>query len=348
MRNWWILILLVFSVLLYLLAPILTPFMLATILAYMGDPLVDQLERWRLRRTPAVVLVFVVLTTVALVALLLLIPMVEKQLLLLVKKLPLYIGGLRDLIEPRVSQLLGEDVQLLDWNALQQNLSQYWKESANSLGKLAGSISRSGVALAGVLINAMLVPVVSFYLLRDWDVLMQRIHDLLPRDKAPVITRLARESDQVLGAFVRGQLLVMLALGTIYSVGLKLVGLDLALLIGLIAGLVSFVPYLGFIIGISLASVAALMQFPDLFYLLPVAGVFAVGQILEGMVLTPLLVGDRIGLHPVAVIFAIMAGGQLFGFFGVLLALPTAAICVVLIRHLHQRYLESEFYQGQA
>jgi predicted PurR-regulated permease PerM len=325
------------------------PFMLATILAYMGDPLVDRLEKLHIRRTPAVVLVFVMLTTIALIALLLFVPMLEKQILLLAKKIPLYISGLRDLLEPTLASILGEEVQLLDWQALQQSLSEYWTSSANTMGKLMGSISKSGMVLAGVVVNAMLVPVVTFYLLRDWDVLVQRIHALIPRDREPVIARLARDSDEVLGAFVRGQLLVMLALGTIYSLGLKfVVGLDLALLIGLIAGVVSFVPYLGFIIGILLASVAALMQFHDFFHLLHVAGVFAVGQMLEGMVLTPLLVGDRIGLHPVAVIFAVMAGGQLFGFFGILLALPTAAVVVVLVRYLHDQYLQSNFYQGQS
>jgi predicted PurR-regulated permease PerM len=192
--------------------------------------------------------------------------------------------------------------------------------------------------------NLVLVPVVTFYLLRDWDVLMDKIRRLLPRTSEQTIVKLAKESDDVLGQFLRGQLTVMVVLGFIYTVGLWIVGLDLALLVGTIAGLVSFVPYLGFIVGIVFAGVAAIMQFGDITYLLFVLIVFGIGQAFEGMLLTPLLVGDKIGLHPVAVIFAVMAGGQLFGFVGVLLALPVAAIVVVLLRHMHELYKTSEIY----
>jgi predicted PurR-regulated permease PerM len=205
-------------------------------------------------------------------------------------------------------------------------------------------MTQSGVALLAWLANLVLVPVVTFYLLRDWDVLVARIHELIPRQQEPTVAKLARASDEVLGQFLRGQLTVMVALGVIYTTGLWLIGLDLALLVGMIAGLVSFVPYLGTIVGILLAGVAALMQFGDAMHLLYVAIVFAVGQSLEGMILTPLLVGDKIGLHPVAVIFAVMAGGQLFGFVGVLIALPVAAVVVVILRHMREVYTASELY----
>ena len=197
----------------------------------------------------------------------------------------------------------------------------------------------------GFLANLVLIPVVTFYLLRDWDVLVARIHDLLPRYYEAKITEIARESDAVLGEFLRGQLTVMFALGVIYAVGLSLLGLDFGMLIGMLAGIVSFVPYLGVIVGIGLAGVAAMVQFQDLPHVLGVFAVFGVGQLLEGFVLTPKLVGDKIGLHPVAVIFAVMAGGQLFGVVGVLLALPVAAVLVVLLRHAHRRYTSSELYQ---
>ena len=203
------------------------------------------------------------------------------------------------------------------------------------------------MVLVGWVANLVLIPVVAFYLLRDWDRLMACLRELLPRRIEPTVTALARESDEVLGAFFRGQLLVMLGLGTIYTLGLWIVGLDLALLVGLIAGLVSFVPYLGFIIGILLAGVLALIQFHDMAHLLGVVGVFAVGQAMEGMLLTPLLVGERIGLHPVAVIFAVLAGGQLFGFFGVLLALPVAAVIAVFLRHMRHHYVRSELYGNE-
>jgi predicted PurR-regulated permease PerM len=180
--------------------------------------------------------------------------------------------------------------------------------------------------------------------MRDWDLLIRRLHDLLPRRYEATTARLARECDAVLAQFMRGQLLVMLALAAISTTGLLIVGLNLAFLIGRLAGLVSFVPYLGFIVGILAAGIAAAVQFHDAAHLIYVAIVFGVGQALEGMVLSPWLVGDRIGLHPVAVIFAVMAGGQLFGFLGVLLALPAAAVMVVLLRHAHGRYLESTVY----
>ena len=209
------------------------------------------------------------------------------------------------------------------------------------------SVTQSGLVFLAWLANLVLIPVVTFYLLREWDVLVARVGELLPRRVEPTIAMLARDCDEVLGAFFRGQLSVMLALGIIYSAGLWLVGLDLALLIGLVAGLLSFVPYLGFALGLLMAVIATVAQYHDLFHLVPIVLVFGVGQMLEGMVLTPYLVGDRIGLHPVAVIFAVMIGGQLFGFFGVLLALPVAAVVMVLLRYAHRQYRDSELYKGE-
>jgi predicted PurR-regulated permease PerM len=208
------------------------------------------------------------------------------------------------------------------------------------------SVTKSGLSIIAWLGNLVLIPVVTFYLLRDWDILIARIHELLPKQYKSVITKLAKESDQTLSAFLRGQFLVMLVLGLMYSIGLWFIGLELALLIGMMAGLVSFVPYLGFILGIVAASIAMLLQTHELFQLLPVLIVFGIGQVLEGMLLTPLLVGDKIGLHPVAVIFAILAGGQLFGFVGILLALPVAAVIAVVLRHMHGEYRASAYFDS--
>ena len=183
------------------------------------------------------------------------------------------------------------------------------------------------------LANLFLVPVVTFYLLRDWDILVAKVSDLLPRHYIFTIKKLARECHTVLGAFIQGQLLVMMSLGTIYSIGLTLIGLKLGLVIGMLAGLASIVPYMGLVVGMAAALVAGIFQFGDLLHIFLILVVFGVGQALEGMVLTPLLVGDRIGLHPVAVIFAVMAGGQLFGFVGILIALAVAAVTMVLLRH---------------
>lgn len=332
------------GVLLYLLAPILTPFLIAALFAYLGDPLADRLQAWGLSRTLAVIVVFVGMLVVLALGLLVVVPLLEGQLAKLVSKVPGYLEWVGTNVVPRLSELLGIELARPDPAALGDVLGAHWQEAGGAVAGLLGYVTRSGTAVLGWLANLVLIPVIGFYLLRDWDALTAHVRDLLPRGVEPVVVRLASESDEVLGAFIRGQLLVMLALGTIYSTGLWLVGLEFALLVGMLAGLVSFVPYLGFIVGIVVAGVAILVQTQDPIQLLPVAAVFGVGQLLEGTVLTPLLVGDRIGLHPVAVIFAVLAGGQLFGFFGVLLALPVAAVLAVLVRHAHRSYVGSALY----
>mgnify|MGYP001590134677 CR=1 FL=1 len=319
--------------LLYLLGPVLMPFAVSAGLAYIGDPLVDRLERWRfkrlrLSRTAAVTLVFGVIFGLGTLGLVLLIP-------LLIDQVTTFIHALPDWLNWAQSRLakLGVPVQMLDPENLRKLLMENWTQTGSSAAAVLKPLTKSGLALLGTLASLLLIPVVTFYLLRDWDALMSRIHALVPLRVRPTVESLARETDDVLGAFLRGQLLVMTFLAVFYSTGLLLAGLQLGLLIGLVAGLVSFVPYLGFIVGIVAASVAMLVQTQELFPLLWVGLVFGIGQVLESTVVTPWLVGDRIGLHPVAVIFAVMAGGQLFGFVGVLLALPAAAVIAVGLRH---------------
>ncbi|MDX5332990.1 MAG: AI-2E family transporter [Gammaproteobacteria bacterium] len=331
--------------LLYLLAPILTPFVVAALLAYLGDPLVDRLERWRLSRTLAVTVVFLVLFLSLALVVLLLVPLLEGQIAAFVQKLPKYLDWVSTRVVPWVQHTFGVEAGTLDMEMAKQAVLNHWKEAGGVAAWAMKSVSTSGMALAGWLTNLLLIPVVTFYLLRDWDHLVARIHDLLPRHIEPAVSTLARESDETLGAFLRGQLSVMVALGTVYSVGLWLIGLEFALLIGMLAGVVSFVPYLGFIVGMLVAGVAMYLQAGELLPLVWVLAVFGVGQLLESVVFTPLLVGDRIGLHPVAVIFAVLAGGQLFGFFGVLLALPVAAVLVVIMRHADTGYRASRFYR---
>ena len=344
-RPWWILgALALGGWVLYLLAPILTPFVAGALLAYLGDPLADRLEARKLPRTAAVAVVFTAFTLLLIVAVVLLVPMLERQLAALAAKLPVWLEWLRQQLLPWLEGRFGIGPEALGLDALKESIGQHWKSAGGILAGLLGSVSRSGVALAAALANLLLIPIVTFYLLRDWDRMMASLRDLLPRAREPQLVQIARESDEVLGAFLRGQLLVMLALAVIYTVGLSMVGLELALLIGLIAGVVSFVPYLGFIVGILAAGVAIFMQTHQLLDLVWVAAVFGIAQVIEGALLTPLLVGDRIGLHPVAVIFAVLAGGQLFGFFGVLLALPVAAVVAVVLRHLHRGYVNSLFY----
>jgi len=343
-RLWILGLLLASAWLLYLLSPILTPFMVSALLAYLGDPLVDRLERRGLKRTPAVTLVFSIIVSLTLSLLILLVPRIEEQIGQLLHNLPDYLDWLRTHVVPRLESLVPGGFRGLDVSVLQEALGKHWRETGGMVAYLWSSVSGSGLALLGWLANLVLIPVLTFYLLRDWDHLVAGVHALLPRSVEGAWSRLARESDEVLGAFLRGQLLVMTALGVIYTTGLWMVGLDLALLIGMFAGLVSFVPYLGLIVGILIAGFASVLQVHGIADVPWVILVFVVGQMLEGMVLTPRLVGERIGLHPVAVIFAIMAGGQLYGFFGILLALPVASVVMVLIRHLLQSYRESGLY----
>ena len=319
---------------------------MAAFLSYLGDPLVDRLEANKLSRTLAVTIVFSIIFLILILVLVLLIPMLESQLSYLFKSLPAYLVWVQQELLPSLAARFNLNPEAFNLDALRESISQQWSTGGGIVLKIFQSISNSSIAIMAWLANLVLVPVVTFYLLRDWDLLIDRIHELLPRSKEPVIKKLAMESDLVLSAFLRGQFMVMIMLGIVYSVGLKIVGLELALLIGMIAGLVSFVPYLGFIVGVVAACVAMLLQTQDIMQLWPIFIVFGIGQALEGMLLTPMLVGDKIGLHPVAVIFSVLAGGQLFGFVGVLLALPVAAIIAVMLRHLHQQYISSSLYDA--
>lgn len=330
--------------LIYLLSPILMPFAIAAFLAYLGDPLADKLEAKKLSRTIAVVIVFFVMILVIGLILVLVIPILEAQITRFIARLPEYAVWLNKTVIPWVQQQSGIEIKPFETGEIVEMLKAHWQKAGGVAAAVMGSVSKSGMIIFEWLMNLVLIPVVAFYLLRDWDDMVEKVYYMFPRRSASVAAKLAKETDEVLGAFFRGQFYVMLALGVIYSVGLWIVGLDLALLIGMMAGLVSFVPYLGSIFGIVAACIAALAQFHDLAHLAGVAAVFAVGQGLEGMLLTPWLVGDKIGLHPVAVIFAVLAGGQLFGFVGVLIALPVASVIMIFFRHIHDLYKESEFY----
>lgn len=346
-RPWLLLLgLLVAGWVLYLLGPILMPFAAGALLAYLGNPLVNRLVRLGLKRTWAVGLSFFSLITAITVSLVLVLPVLWQQIVYLESRLPRLLRWLNREGIPWIEQHFHVQIDRLDMDLIGQWLSSYWVEAGSAAGNVLTQVAKSSMdilALGGML---ALIPVVTFYLLLDWDELLERLRNLIPRNMEPRISLMAQECDDVLAAFLRGQLMVMVSLGVIYAIGLQLVGLKLALMIGLLAGLGSIIPYFGFAIGIVSATAAALVQFGNINAVMMVWGVFAVGQAIEGWVLQPFLVGDKIGLHPVAVIFAIMAGGQLFGFVGMLLALPAAAVIMVLLRHAHERYQQSRLYQA--
>jgi predicted PurR-regulated permease PerM len=340
----WGSILVVALLLLYFLSPVLTPFFVAATIAYLFDPLVNKLQKLKLSRTLAAIIVFFLMIIIVVIMMLIFIPLLQQQIINLVDKVPDMLIWIQGVFFPWLNEHLGLSLSL-DASHLKKALPNDLKQASSLFNTIWHTVFSSSKTLFIWVANLLLIPVVLFYLLRDWPKLLNGLQGLVPRRNEPTITALFRECNEVLGAFLRGQLLVMLALGLLYSVGLTIVGLNTSFLIGLVAGLLSVVPYLGFIVGIGAALIAATFQFHDVLHCVYVIIVFVIAQSIEGSVLTPNLVGDRIGLHPVAVIFAVLAGGQLFGFLGILLALPVAAISMVFLRHFRARYMNSRLYR---
>lgn len=335
--------------LVYVLSPILAPFLIGAILAYICSPLVDRLARirlgsLRLGRTPGTILVMLLVIGIMVVLLLVVVPLLQKELLLVVERMPAYLNKLRERIEPWLLENFGVALAI-DIAQIQQILTENWKSASNVIGQVLLKVSTHGLALIAWIVNLLMVPVVLFYLLRDWHKMLDRFAELIPRNWYAKTVTVAHEIDLVLAEFLRGQLSVMLLMGAFLAAGLWLAGLELAIPIGIIAGLLGFVPYLGPTLGIVMALLAGALQFSSMGELIPVVVVFMLGQLLESLILTPWLVGDRIGLHPVVVIFALLAGGQLFGFSGILLALPVSAAIAVGLRHVKRSYLASDLYR---
>lgn len=328
----------------YLLQPILFPFVFGALVAYLGDPVVDFFERRRVNRTLGVVLVFVIFSAMLVACTLFMVPLLLDQLDAFIRNIPQFYNWTVQVLGPWLQERFGLQAGIitpLDWSS---QLADNWQSVGKMMAQTGKKITGSGLSIVASLASLALVPVVAFYLMRDWDILMARMLTLMPVAWQKNTALMVREGDEVVGAFLRGQIIVMAALGVIYGTGLWIVGVKMALLLGLIAGMASLVPYLGFIVGIVASLIAAYLQFHDWSVMFWVVVVFGVGQSIESMVLTPILVGDRIGLHPVAVIFALMAGGQLAGFVGIVVALPVAAVFAVFARHGFSQYQASEIY----
>lgn len=345
-RRWWWLGAagLATAGLIYWLSPILAPFLAAAILAYILDPVVDRLEKRGVSRTLATVITLLLLLLLGALFLVIVIPLFVKESAMLAEQLPAFMEKLKTDWLPWIAQKTGVEIPL-DPQSLRALLTENLQDAKGIAQRVFNSVRMGGGAVLGFMVNLLLVPVVLFYLLRDWDGLVGAVDAMIPRRWQKRTRTIAGEIDAVLAEFLRGQLSVMLIMSLFYVTGLWLAGLQFALPIGLITGLLVFVPYLGSITGFVLATVAALMQFQGLNGVVWVWAVFGIGQLLEGMVVTPWLVGDRVGLHPVAVIFALLAFGQVFGFFGVLLALPASAALLVGLRHLREQYQASGLYR---
>lgn len=342
----WLLAFAVFCLFLFVFRSILLPFIAGMALAYLLDPVADRLESWGANRLLATAIILVVFVVVFAVILLLLLPILSNQLGGLIGRLPSYVTSLQtqiaDVQNPFLKRVIGEGA-----DNIRSNLNEIVREGAGWLTTLLSSIWDSGKALVDVLALLVITPIVAFYLLLDWDRMIAKLDSWVPLQHRDVVRELSRQMNGAIAGFVRGQGSVCLILGTFYAVALTAVGLNFGLLIGMIAGIISFIPFVGSIIGFVLALGVALVQFwPDYIWIVLVGGVFAFGQFMEGNFLQPKLVGASVGLHPVWLMFAMSAFGVLLGFTGLLIAVPVAAALGVLVRFALSRYLESPFYKG--
>ncbi|MFB9951150.1 AI-2E family transporter [Rhizobium puerariae] len=343
----WIGALAVFVLFLWFFRSILLPFVAGMALAYFLDPVADWLERRGLSRLMATVVILVCFVLVFVLSLMLLIPIVINQFTEFAAALPGYISQLQQIISsPETSFLphwLGAQIE-----TVKQNFSEVLSQGAGFLGSLLTQIWNSGKAIVDVVSLLIVTPVVAFYILLDWDRMVAKVDSWVPRDQVDTVREIAREMNESVAGFIRGQGSLCLILGIFYAVGLSLVGLNFGLLIGFISGMISFIPYIGSLVGLVLSVGVAFVQFwPDYPWIVAVAGVFFVGQFIEGNILQPKLVGQSVGLHPVWLMFALFAFGAMFGFVGLLIAVPAAAVVGVLVRFALSQYLDSDIYYGR-
>lgn len=343
--RFWLIGLLLFAVVLWVLAGMLLPFVAGLAIAYLLDPLVDRFESWGLPRWLGTTLSLLSFVVVLVAFALLLVPLIQAQTAQLIEVLPGYATAFRARVEPLIMRFV-ENLSPEDVERLRGAAGQHAMDVVGWVAKVLRSVLSGGLAFFDVLSVLFITPVVAFYLLRDWDLLIAKVDQWLPRMHASTIREQARQVDDTLAGFLRGQAVVCMALGSFYAIALSAAGLTFGLVIGLLSGFLSFIPYVGSLFGFVSAVGLALMQFDSPWRVAIVAGIFLFGQAVEGNVLTPKVVGDKVGLHPVWMIFALLAGGSLFGFVGVLLAVPVAAVIGVLTRFALGQYLQSPYYRG--
>lgn len=343
--RFWLVGLLVFGLVVWLLRGVLMPFVAGMAIAYLLDPLADRLERLRFPRWLAATVVLMVFFLVLVVVVVLLVPIIEAQILQFVETLPAYRQELEAFVAP-LYEALRSQVAEQDLTELRTAIGNYAGDVMGWVGSIAGGIWRGGMAVIDVISLLVITPIVAFYLLRDWDKMVARVDSYLPRPSVGTLRGLAAEVDRTLAGFIRGQGTVCVILGTFYAVSLAIAGLNFGIVVGLLAGLISFIPYVGSISGFVAAMAIALVQFDGWVMWLIIAGIFLFGQAVEGNILTPRLVGGSVGLHPVWVMFALLAGASLFGFTGILIAVPVAAVIGVLIRFGLRQYTRSHYFRG--
>lgn len=347
-RTWvfWLLAAIGFFAFLYAVKAILLPFIVGILVAYFLDPPADRLEKWGFSRTMATTIITLCFFGLMILALGLLIPVILNQLEGLIQVMPDYVQQYQVLIQDRLAMFLSH-VSEANLDSAKEAVSNSSGNVASAVGKLVKQVLSSGAALINLVSLIVITPVVSFYLLRDWDRMVAKIDSLLPQAYADTVREQVQLIDQTLSGYVRGVLNVMLTLGAFYAIALSLVGLNFPILIGLLGGVMVIIPYLGTIISGAAAVGMAYLQFDSWEPVAITLGIFTAGQMLEGYVLTPKLVGDKIGLHPLWLIFGMLCGAALFGFVGIFLAIPISAIIGVLVRFAITRYKNSEYYLSQ-
>ena len=332
---------------LYLLKPVVLPFVGAFLVAYLFSPLVDKLHKIGLPRWLSISAVFIGIGVVITLAFWYLVPLVWEQLMYAKNSIPSGIHWANYKFLPWLSDSFNLVPMELDVDQISAAIMEYVQTnySADSIQAMIAKLAQSGLNFIQIRGTVVLIPIIAFYFLLDWDRMLDSFRRLIPRRHEEQTLVIVKECHSVLGAFVKGQFLVMVLLGVVYAMGLQLIGLEVGLIIGMVAGLCSIIPYLGFAVGIIAAVIASLFQFGiDWMQLLLVGVVFMIGQAVEGYILQPFLLGDKIGLSPVAVVFAVLAGAQLGGILGMLIALPVAAVIVVLLRHAREFYENSPMY----
>ena len=346
-KNWifWLIILGLFSLLVYALRSVLLPFVVGIIIGYLLDPLASRFEKFKLSRTTSTCFVLLLVAIILIPSIIALAGIIDEQLADFINAVPGYMSSLNKKIEPIIANLQ-DNFPALSREKIREYLQGNLTNGLKLLGTVLRKLITSGYALFNIVSLLLITPIVAFYMLRDWNNFVKKVDTLLPKAHKKEIRTQAKEIDKIISSFIRGQLSVCVLLGSFYAIGLTFVGLDLGMLVGFIAGIISFIPYVGSIVGFITAIAIAFAQFDTWIPIAQVVAVFGVGQFLEGNFLTPKLVGDSIGLHPVWVMFALLAGGVLLGFLGLMIAVPLAAVIGVLVRFAISKYKQSSLYKG--
>jgi predicted PurR-regulated permease PerM len=342
--RFWLIVFAVLAVIVWTLSAVITPFIVAMLIAYFLDPAVRKMNTLGVPRGASAVIVLILFISIIAMMVIVLGPLIREQAVGFADALPGYIDQLQNNVWPRISAAITEHFPTFSTAKLQANLTQYARDAVNLAGSVIGQVLLSGFAFLNLLMLFVITPVITFYLLRDWPIIVSRLDSLLPQRYAPAIRQEMHEIDQMIAGFIRGQATVSLCLAAFYGTGLYLTGLKYGLIVGLATGLLSFIPVVGSLSGMVLALILACIQFDNFTSILMVLGVFGAAQVLDGYFLTPNLVGTRVGLHPVWIIFAVIAGGTLLGFLGVVLAVPVAGTIAILLRSCLKHYRTSRYY----